>query len=350
MPNSDCGPNDLRVQIGYAGICGTDIHGYLAGPIFPPKPGETHPYSGAELPVILGHEMAGTIIEVGSEVKTVSVGQRVAIIPAMDERHYGLEPCNMCQRGRRNICKRTAYRGLNAPGGGFANEAVVTEHDILLLLDDISLQLGALLEPLAVAWHMVRTAGMQQGDNCVILGAGPIGLALLLVLKFRGAGKIIVSEVTASRAEIAKQFGADQVINPLAATNTSEDIVVSAAHDLMDDGADIAFDASGIQATFDTAIACTRPGGTIFNVAIHEKPLSIHLNDLTTLEKKLTGGICYTREDLEGALELVKADKTKVEKMITAVTPLEETVKGGFVELLENKGMHVKSLIEVKRE
>ena len=122
---------------------------------------------------------------------------------------------------------------------------------------------------------MVRTAGMIEGDNCVVLGAGPIGLALLLVLKAKKARKIIVSEVTASRAAAAKEFGADLVVNPTETSNKTGDEVVEAVHELMGEGADIAFDASGIQATLNTAIACTRPAGTIFNVAIHEKPLSL---------------------------------------------------------------------------
>ena len=340
----------MRIRIGFCGICGTDIHEYLGGPIFPPQPGQKHPYSGAELPVTLGHEMAGIIAEVGSQVREFSRGQKVAVIPTMDERHFGLQPCSMCIRGRENICKHTAYYGLNAPGGGFADEINVSRHAVLLLPEGMSLQLGALCEPIAVAWHMVRMAGMIEGDNCVVLGAGPIGLALLLVLKAKTANKIILSEVTASRAAAAKQFGADKVVNPTEKNNGAGDPIVRAAYELMGEGADIAFDASGVQATLDTAIACVRPAGTIFNVAIHEKPLSINLNDLTTLEKRLTGGIGYTREDFEGASRLVAANSEEAEKMITGIIPLDDIVSGGFLELVNNKANHVKILIEITKE
>ncbi|KAK3722986.1 hypothetical protein LTR37_002132 [Vermiconidia calcicola] len=350
IPTDECGPHDVRIKVGYCGICGSDIHEYLGGPILAPQHGEKHPYNGAELPVTMGHEMAGTITEVGKDVKDYSTGQKVAVIPAMDDRHYGLDPCDMCSRGKVNLCKRTAYYGLSAHVGGFADEIVVNHHAVLPLPDGMSLKLGALCEPIAVAWHMVRVAGMVEGDNCVVLGAGPIGLALLLVLKAKKARKIIVSEVTASRAEAAKQFGADLVVNPLESDNTSGDPVVKAAHDLMGEGADISFDASGIQATLNTAIACVRPAGTVFNVAIHEKPLSINLNDLTMTEKKLTGGICYTREDFEGASQLVAGNSEEAEKMITSITALDDIVKGGFLELINNKANHVKILIEINKE
>ena len=214
----------------------------------------------------------------------------------------------------------------------------------------MSLKLGALCEPVAVAWHMVRTSGMKEGDNCVILGAGPIGLCLLFVLKAKKARKIIVSEVTASRAAAAKQFGADLVVKPLEASSRSGDPVVIAVKEHMDGGADIAFDASGIQETLNTAIACVRSAGLIFNVAIHEKPLSLNMNDLTMFEKRLAAGVCYTREDFEGASQLVAANKVEAEKMITAITPLDNVIDGGFTELINNKANHIKILIEVKGE
>ena len=290
--------------------------------------------------------MAGTVTEVGENVQNFFKGQKVAVIPAMDDRHYGLDPCSMCERGKRNVCKRTAYYGISAHGGGFADEIVVNKHAVLALPDGMSLKLGALCEPIAVAWHMVRTAGMTEGDNCVVLGAGPIGLAVLLVLKHQKARKIIVSEVTDSRSQMARDFGADLVVNPLGA----KDVVLKAVRENMDEGADVVFDASGLQETLDTAIACTRTAGTIFNIAIHEKPLFINLNDLTMTEKKLTGGICYTQEDFEGAAQLVASNMADAEKMITAVTPLDNVIKGGFLELINNKANHVKILIEVAKE
>lgn len=236
-------------------------------------------------------------------------------------------------------------------GGGFAEEIVVDRHAVLSLPEGMSLQMGALCEPVAVAWHMVRTAGMREGDCCAVLGAGPIGLALVLVLKAKGAGKIVVSEVVESRVEMARGFGADRVVNPMEDGGQAGEAVVAVAHELTDgEGVDIAFDASGVQATLDTAIACTRLAGTIFNVAIHEKPLSLNLNDLTITEKKLTGGICYTREDFEGASQLVAANVKEAEKMVTAITPLDEIVKGGFLELINNKARHVKILIDVGKQ
>jgi (R,R)-butanediol dehydrogenase/meso-butanediol dehydrogenase/diacetyl reductase len=302
----------------------------------------------------MGHEMSGTVVEVGHQVTTIKPGQRVAIIPTLDDRHFQIDLCNMCRQGWQNLCKHIAYRGFSAPGGGFADEAVVTWLDVVLLPDSISLKLGALIEPLAVALHMVCKSMMKEHDTCVILGAGPIGLALLLLLKQKRAQKIIVSEVSTSRAVMAKHFGADIVVNPLMKQEdgANEDLVVKAAQSVTDqDGVDIAFDACGLQSTLDTAIACVRPKGTIFNVATHKKQLSINLNDLTLFGTKLDSGICYTRGTFEAAHEIITWRIGKdLEKMITAVTPLEQIVENGFEELVKNKAKHVKILVEVSRE
>lgn len=112
------------------------------------------------------------------------------------------------------------------------------------------------------------------------------------------------------------------------------------------EGVDVAFDATGLQSTLDTALAATKPGGTIFNVAIHEKPLMLNLNDIAILEKKLLGGICYTHEDWERVLDALKKGDLPFEQMITAIVPLKDVVHGGFQELIRNKAAHVKILIQ----
>ncbi|KAJ5706157.1 hypothetical protein N7536_001846 [Penicillium majusculum] len=187
------------------------------------------------------------------------------------------------------------YYGFNTPGGGFSNQLVVRTSNLVCVPENVSLKTAALAEPLAVAWHMTRTSGFIAGQNVLILGAGPIGLALLMLLRSKGAGQILVTEVSDLRVRQARHFGADRVINPLeksslAAGESSSNPVVDAVHGLFEEGVDIAFDASGLQTTLDTGIASVRPDGTIFNVAIHEKPLLLNLNGLTVGEKRLTGG------------------------------------------------------------
>ncbi|OGM41053.1 hypothetical protein ABOM_010236 [Aspergillus bombycis] len=313
---------------------------------YSPKPGDQNPWTGEKLPVTLGHEMSGVVIQVGSNVHNIPVGSKVAVSPALDDRHYDMEPCTTCAMGKRNICKRFSSYGFSAPGGGFATEIVVRALNCVVLPDAVSLQVGALVEPLAVAWHCIRTSGFRKGQKVLLLGAGPIGLAILMLLRVWGARCAVVSEVTPSRKLLAKQFGADVVVDPLEGSESS-DPVLSAVHQAVgESGVDVAFDATGLQTTLDTAIAATRPGGTIFNVAIHEKPLQVNLNDLGCFEKQLTGGMCYTMEDFTGVLKALESGNLPAHKMITSIVPLEQVIEKGFHELIHSKASHVKILVQ----
>ncbi|KAL3479570.1 chaperonin 10-like protein [Aspergillus californicus] len=345
-----CHPDEVRVQIAYCGICGSDIHEYLGGPIFSPPAGEKNPFTGEGLPITLGHEMSGTIVEIGSSVSDpkLTIGTRVAVNPAWNDRHHGVDPCTACSLGMPNICKRYASYGLSAAGGGLANEIVVKHFACIPLPDSVSLKVGALMEPLAVAWHCIRISGFQKGQTAVILGAGPIGLAILMLLRFWEVKTVVISEVTASRKRMAKDFGADVVIDPTEATTSPgiDPVVAATKAAVQADGADVAFDCTGLQTTLDTALAAVRPGGTIFNVAIHEKPLLLNLNDVTLTEKRLTGGICYTEVDFEGLIQALDSGKVHAEKLITSIVDLEDVVEKGLYELIRNKAAHVKILIK----
>ena len=317
------------------------MHEYLAGPIFLPQKDERNEYSGAALPQILGHELSGTILEVGTNVSKYKVGQRVTVNPHSSDGHRGYNPCEFCMSGRHNICVSTTFYGINDNGGGFADEIVVKPENIIPLPDNIPLNIAALAEPLAVAAHMVRISGFRSGQNAVVLGAGPIGCSLTLFLKDTGAKQILVSEVTSSRASQAKACGADRVINP------TEQDVLEAVHEDMGTGADVTFEACGLQATLDTAIACTKPGGTIFNVAIREGPVSVNMNLLTFFEKRLLAGNAYTAEDFDRVIRLLSERAADVEGFITATVPLENAVEDAFLEVINNKSKHNKILVKM---
>ena len=300
----------------------------------------------------LGHEFSGTVIEVGQNVENLKNGQRVIVNPALDERHLGMTSCSPCKSGCYNICKRSVTYGLSAEGGGFCEQSVVKAASCIPLPDSVSLKVGALSEPLAVAWHCIRVSGFKKGQTALILGAGPIGLAILCLLKVWGASKTIISEVTGARIEQAKKFGADSVVNPLEAISGAReddvtDPVVAACRDITGgDGVDVAFDATGMQSTLDAAIAATKPRGTIFNVAIHEKPLLLNLNLLAQQEKSIKAGISYTNEDFHEVLKVLAGGKIPAEQLITSVVPLSDVLNGGFMELINNKSKHVKILVQ----
>ena len=309
-----------------------------------PKKDERNQYSGAELPQILGHEFSGTIIEVGAQVQSHNVGQRVTVNPAINDQQRGLDPCEFCLSGRRNICPRITFYGINDKGGGFSDEIVVKASSLVLLPDNVSLKVAALAEPLAVAAHMIRISGFRAGQDAVVLGAGPIGCSLTFLLKDSGAKQLMVSEMASSRSAQAKACGADRVINPM------EHNVLDVVHEHMGAGADVVFDACGLQATLETAIACTKPGGTIFNVAIHEEPISLDVNLLTIPEKRLLAGNAYTKEDFDRVIQVLTTRSSEVEKFITASVPLHNAIDDAFLELINHKSKHNKILVEVAGE
>lgn len=340
------------MKVAYCGICGSDVHEFQDGPIFTPQPGSKHPNTGAELPVTMGHEMSGTILEVGTNVQTLRKGQNVCVNPCITDASYGQPPCKYCKIGKSNICTSLASYGMSASGGGFADEIVVKAQNCLVLPDGVSLELGALAEPLSVGWHSVRLSGIIPGQTALIQGAGPIGLAILVLLKTHGVDKVVMTEVTEQRTHQAYKFGATLVVNPLSRCQVSlkagksEDMVTRAVHDLLGEGVDVTYDAVGLQSTLDTALRATKPGGTIFNVAIHEKPLLLNLNDIARAETKLMGGICQTNEDVQHVLEVMASGKVALEEFITSVVPLDDIVQRGFHELIHHKENHIKILVK----
>ncbi|CAG7935847.1 unnamed protein product [Penicillium olsonii] len=341
-----CGPDDARVKVAYSGICGTDVTEYVGGPIFPPQEGQINPHTGVSLPVVMGHEFSGTVCEIGSNVRHLNVGQPVVISPAYDHRHHGSKFCGPCEDEKYNICDASATIGLNAPGGGFCDQTVVKAINCVPLPSNVSLKAAALVEPLAIGRHCITSSGFKKGQSVLICGAGPIGLAIVLLLRVMGASKIVVTEVLESRMMQARRFGADAVINPLELSADEGKSTEETIGKVVPGGVDIAFDAIGFQSTLDLSISSVKPGGTVFNVAIHKKPLSLNLNDLTMKEKKLTGGICYFQEDFDVVLGMLADGRLDAEQMITSIVPLSKAVVGGFDELVHNRAAHIKILIK----
>jgi (R,R)-butanediol dehydrogenase/meso-butanediol dehydrogenase/diacetyl reductase len=159
---------EVVVRVATCGICGTDLHEYVAGPIVTPV--EPHPLTGARNPQILGHEFAGEVVAVGSEVTSVREGDRVAIMPLA---YCGR--CAYCRRGLQHLCATMGCVGLSHAWGGMAELATVAEYQVVRLPDGVSFAQGALIEPTAVAAYGVERGGVAPGDKVLITGAGPIG-------------------------------------------------------------------------------------------------------------------------------------------------------------------------------
>lgn len=156
------------------------------------------------------------------------------------------------------------------------------------------------MEPLAVAWHAVKISPFKAGDSCLVLGGGPIGLAVVLTLKGKGAGKIIVSEIASRRREFAKQFGADYVLDP-----TRDDVAARVREICDNKGANIAYDAAGVQAGLDQAVLSVRARGTIVNIAVWEKTATFIPNHFTFRERRYMGIATYVEGDFQEVIDAI---------------------------------------------
>ncbi|GAA1266563.1 2,3-butanediol dehydrogenase [Pseudonocardia aurantiaca] len=333
VPETPVGPGQVEVTVDWCGICGTDLHEYLEGPIFIPPAGSPHPLTGQTLPVVMGHEFAGVVTAVGSGVSGVREGDRVAVEP-----YYVCGKCSACTAGRYNICRSLGFVGLAGQQGGFAEKCVV-EGRWAHPLGDLPTDLGALVEPLAVGYHAVRLSGLRPGGTAAVFGGGPIGLVTAAALVAAGAGRVIVVEPAAARKAKATAAGADAVLDP------TETNVPDAIRDLTGGaGTDVAFECAGIDAVLASAIGSVRPGGTVVNVAIWGHVPEVAMNELVFSEVSVIGSLAYCGDHTD-TIGLIQDGKVDAAQFITGRIGLDDIVERGFRELIDNKEENVKILV-----
>ena len=227
-------------------------------------------------------------------------------------------------------------------GGGLADFIVLPSSTLYHLPDNGPLEVGALVEPLAVGWHAVKISPFKKGDSVLILGGGPIGIATILALKAKGATNIIVSEVSTKRQEFAKTFGADYIIDP-----TKEDVPKRCKELTENKGVHVVYDCAGVQAALNQAVHATRPRGCIVNIAIWEKPCTITPNDFNFKERMYMGIATYEIGDFQEVIDAISSGSMKPEGMITGRIKLTEVEEKGFKALINDKDNQVKILVEV---
>lgn len=223
-----------------------------------------------------------------------------------------------------------------------ADHIVVPQSTLYHLPDNVPLEIGALVEPLAVGWHAVKISPFKKGDVALILGGGPIGISTILALKAKGCDRIIVSEVSKKRQEFAKKFGADYIIDP-----SKEDIVEKTRSLTDNKGAHVVFDCAGVQKALDQAVHATRARGCIVNIAIWEKPCTIQTNDFNFKERSYMGVATYAIGDFQEVLDALSNGSMKPHDMITRRIKLDEVEEKGFQSLIKDKDNQVKILVEV---
>ena len=326
-------PGTVKVEVQWCGICGTDLHEYLEGPIFAPPVDAPHPLTGETVPITLGHEFSGVVAELGDGVTDLAVGDRVVVEP-----YIVCGRCDACQQGRYNVCATLGFVGLSGFGGGFS-QYVVAERKWIHPIGDLGTDVGALVEPLAVAYHAVRLSGVKPGQTGLVFGAGPIGLVTTAALKAAGVEDVIVVEPADIRKAKAPTAGATHVVDP-----TDGDVVAQVL-DLTDGrGADVSFECAGIDAVLASAIKSTRVGGTCVNVAIWGHEARVAMNDLVFREVNVLGSLAYAG-DHPATIEMIASAKVDPFQFITGRIDLDDIVAAGFEELITNKEENVKILV-----
>lgn len=333
-PNA-LGPQDLLVRPRLCGICGTDLHEYIAGPIVTPT--EPHPLTGATNPQILGHEFSAEVVEVGPEVTTARRGDRVAIMPLIF-----CGRCYFCLRGLNHLCTRMACVGLSWEWGGLGELAVVSEYQVAVVPDELSDEQGALIEPAAVAEYGVRRGQVGPGDSVLITGAGPIGALAVLAAQAAGAAAVYLSEPNQERAKAATGLGANEIFDP-SQTSVPEELK-ERTHGI---GVDVAIECAGNERALDDCVMATRRAGTVVQTGLHIGPAEVQpmvwaQNDLTII-----GTWCYRVYDWQRIAAMITSGAFPVEKVISAKIGLERIVPDGFDVLVDPSGSALKILVEV---
>ncbi|WP_222913073.1 zinc-dependent alcohol dehydrogenase family protein [Natrinema sp. SYSU A 869] len=297
--------NELLVQVGACGVCMTDYHMY-------------HGSFAAETPLVLGHESAGTVAEVGEDVTGYETGDRVAINPTIP-----CNACTYCKRGETHLCENNTSIGGAADSvidGAFAEYVRVPQTNVEAI-GDMSFERAALAEPLACCLHGLDQVDCDPGDSVAIIGAGPIGLLLLQVFRSVGAAPVIVSELDETRREIASELGADAVIDP-----EDTDDPVTAIQTAAGGPVDVGVEAIGLVPTIEQANAVTAKGGStlIFGVPDQDDTLEISPFDVFFDEVGYQGSYSLTTEDFERAVILLENGRIEADPLITDRISLED--------------------------
>ncbi|KAH9679862.1 Sorbitol dehydrogenase [Citrus sinensis] len=312
------GPYDVLVRMKAVGICGSDVH-YL-------KTLRCADFVVKE-PMVIGHECAGVIEKVGSEVKTLVPGDRVALVPGD---RVDLEPgiscwrCDHCKGGRYNLCPEMKFFATPPVHGSLANQTYVFK-----LPDNVSLEEGAMCEPLSVGVHACRRANIGPETNVLIMGAGPIGLVTMLGARAFGAPRIVIVDVDDYRLSVAKELGADNIVK--VSTNLQlttliciilvirvEDIAeeVEKIDKAMGTGIDVSFDCAGFNKTMSTALSATRAGGKVCLVGMGHHEMTVPLTPAAAREVDVVGVFRY-KNTWPLCLEFLRSGKIDIKPLVT---------------------------------
>lgn len=325
VPMPEPAPNDVVVKIEYCGICGSDVHYYEKGRI------GDYIVKGD---FILGHEVAGTVTEVGSNVDHLKAGDRVALEPGITCGH-----CEMCKEGKYNLCKDVIFFATPPVQGALQNYVKHPADLCFKLPDNVSTMEGALVEPLSVGLHACKQGNVGLGDSVVILGSGCMGLVTLLSAKAAGASNVIVVDLIDKRLEYAKKLGANHVIN--ARTDKVEEVVYEI---LGERGADVVIETAGSSKTIYQTPFLAKRGGTIVLVGLAVDS-TLEYNFAQVMNKELTITSVFRYRNLyPTAIRAIADGSIDVKQIVTHEFKFDES-KDAFDTVIADAENVVKGII-----
>jgi L-iditol 2-dehydrogenase len=305
VPRPELGPNDVLVRVAACGICGSDVHGYDGS-------------SGRRVPpIVMGHEAAGTVAEVGSDVRRVKVGDRVTF-----DSTISCGACEACRRGEVNLCTKRRVLGVSCneyrQPGAFAEFVAVPDRIVYSLPACCPFEHAAMVEPVSVAVHAVERLRVANGERAVVMGSGMIGLLVIQALKIAGCDAVTAVDIDDSRLALANELGASSTLNA-----KSTDVVKAIMDETEGKGADLAVEVVGNAAALATAIGCVRRGGRVGLVGNLAPEVPFPLQAVVTREITLVGS-CASAGEYPRAIELIASEAIRVAPLISATARLAE--------------------------
>ncbi|WP_117207989.1 zinc-dependent alcohol dehydrogenase [Allorhizocola rhizosphaerae] len=316
------GRGQVQIAVAFTGICGTDLHirhGAMDGRV--------------RVPAVLGHEMSGRIAAVGADVADWSVGDPVTVMPLR-----WCDSCPACRAGHRHVCQRLNFLGIDSPGA-MQERWTVPAEVLVRIPEGTPLRGAALVEPVAVAVHDVRRAGLAAGEFAVVVGGGPIGVLIACVARSVGADVVLV-EPNPHRRKLAEGLGLE-TLNP-----QETDIGGHVEDRTGGAGAAVAFEVSGAEPGVTTAISALGVRGRMVVVGIHPAPRAVNLQQVFWRELSLIGARVYERADFEQAVRLVADGTIPADRLVSRVQPLASAADA--FSALESGGDVMKVLIDCR--
>ncbi len=324
QPIGPLAPGMVRVRFGAGGICGSDLHYYRHG-----RTGDFVVTS----PLVLGHEIAGEIVDIATDATDLKIGDRVAVNPSRWCGH-----CARCREGRQNLCENIYFMGSASKTphmqGGFATYFDAVLDQCVKVSDSTPIAAAAMAEPLAVCLHAVNRAGLVEGRRGIVFGAGPIGLLTFLAAHRAGMAEIAVADVAAAPLAFARRLGADHIVDLSAGEEGLKDLAAERPFD-------VAFEVSGTTAGLSSAILNVRRGGTVVQIGnLPGGSIPVPANAVMAREINLKGSFRFGQE-FEQAVRLIDKGKIDVLSIVTAQRPLSEALEGFLLALDRSQSVKV---------